>query len=84
MGKILVGVGTVNWGLNPPPPNPPVIPTLRVILPFTAHELWKWQYLGILRLASVRYSQPYSQSGSSDVASGYDVHSNVFISGADP
>jgi len=26
MGKILVGVGTVNWGVEPP--SPPIIPTL--------------------------------------------------------
>ena len=28
MGKILLGVRTVNWGVEPPPPTPSVIPTL--------------------------------------------------------
>jgi len=41
--------------------------------------LGKFWYLGKLRLASGRYSQPYLQSGSSDVASGYGFHRNLFI-----
>ena len=32
MGKILVGVGTVNWGVEPPTP-PPVISTLHTLTP---------------------------------------------------
>ena len=44
---------------------------------FSRHSFWgmvRAQYSGILRLACSRHSQPYSQSGSSDVASRYDFY----------
>ena len=44
---------------------------------FSRHSFWgmvRAKYSGILRLACSRYSQPYSNSGSSDVASGYDFY----------